>query len=223
MQANPFAILKNKSSLSHAYLVYGEFDEHKDSLAESLENSGVHLNTPGHFIFKDSTFAVEDARNLVEWYYSGRTTNDEDFTLGILAPKVFKKDAQQMLLKLFEEARHPYIFFVFIPKGTEVIETILSRVQVINTDEKDSDIASKFLKLSAGDKLKKVSQDTKGMESSEVRAYTENLVRMLVTYFHSKGSINNKEVLKILMNAQNSLAESYIAPKFILDYVVTMI
>lgn len=223
MQANPFAALSHKENLSHAYLVRGDFASSKEAFAANLRKVNINIDAPGHYIFYGGTFAVDNARDLVAWYHSGRTSNDDSFTVAILAPQVLKKDAQQMLLKIFEESRHPYIFFIFAPGGTEIIDTILSRVQIINIDQEESDIGAKFIKLSISERIKKVAGDIKNMEGPEVRAYTEDLVRNLITYLHSQGMEKNKETISRLMQAQNSLADSHTAPKFILDYIVTII
>lgn len=225
MQANPFAIVSNSKLLSHAYLARGDFSLHKDSLHSALKEAGINVKSPGHYIFDGGTFAVDDAKDLVAWYHSGRTNNNDIFTISILAPKVFRKDAQQMLLKLFEEAKHPYIFFIFIPEGVEILDTILSRVQIIRLQNENKTDIAKFVKLTAGERIKYVAAEIKGMESSDIRIYTENLVRNLIAYFHAEKDFkkNPAPVLTELIKVQNSLAGSHIAPKFILDYVISVI
>lgn len=218
-----FDFLKNKDNLSHAYIVRGDFGSLKEEFGKALKEIGTSISSPGHYIFDGGTFGVDNARELMSWYYSNRGNNDGEYTLVILAPSVFKKDAQQMLLKILEEARHPYMFFIIVPDGIEVIETIISRVQTIRSLKIPGANAEEFVNLAIGEKIKKIAGDTKGMESHEVRVYTENLVRGLIVYFHAKGTKENKDILESLTKAQNALVDSYTAPKFILDYLVTVI
>ncbi len=224
MQANnPFAILEKQEKLSHAYLCYGDFNDCEESFASSLKESGVRLRSPGHYIFEEETFGVDDARNLITWYHSGSTSNDDTHTVAVIAAKVIKKDAQQMLLKILEEAKHPYTFFIFAKPGVEIIDTVLSRVQKIETAQALYKEAKNFIKLTKEEQLKKVAGDIKGLESSEVRTYTEELVRGLISILSEDKKIQNKDVLINLLRIQNSLVESRIAPKFILDYVVSVL
>ncbi len=223
MQANQFAILENKKDLSHAYLCYGDFTECADSFTDVLSKLNIRLRSPGHYIFENETFGVNDARDLIEWYHSGQTSNDDSRTVAVITSSVIKKDAQQMLLKILEEAKPPYTFFIFVKPGTEIIETVLSRVQIINLHWNEDREISKFVNLSPGEKIKKVAADIKGMESSEVRNYTESLARSLI-FFYSK-DLNKENITKTkeLLKIQKFLADSYIAPKFILDYIVTVV
>ncbi len=223
MEANAFDILKKSESLAHAYLCYGDFKDCEDSFSSSLKESGIKLRSPGHYIFEADTFGVPEARDLVAWYYSGKTHNDDTRTVAVIAAKVIKKDAQQMLLKILEEARPPYSFFIFVSPGVEIIDTVLSRVQNIGRIKSTNQDIKGFIKLNTADRLKKVAGDIKGIESSELRAYTEELVRDLIFYFHKENSDESKEKLKTLLQVQNSLIDSHIAPKFILDYVITIL
>jgi DNA polymerase III delta prime subunit len=220
---NPFSVILKKENLSHAYLCLGNFYENKDDFENSLNNLGVKINTPGNFIFIGNTFTRDDADQLNSWYTKGATA-DSPYTIAVISAGTLKTDAQQLLLKVFEEARHPYIFFLFAPYGTEILPTIKSRcslVELANTN--DNKEIQKFIKMSAGERIKHIAEQIKNKESSEVRTFTEELVRNLINHFHADGFGKNKDILNKLLQTQNSLTTGHIAPKFILDYVVTVI
>ncbi len=221
MSANNFANLKNKENLSHAFLYRGKYNDVLPEFTEALTKLSIHLNKPGHFVINGGTFAVDQARELVSWHNRGANSED-DFTVAIIAPDVFKKDAQQMLLKIIEETRENFLIFLFLNSGIDVLDTILSRVQVHSLDTLENLKISKFLKQKTGDKIKTIQEKTKGMESSEIREYTQNLVNEIIIEL-SKDVGDNKNILIKLNTVQNSLTNSYIAPKFILDYVITIL
>ncbi len=221
--ANTFALLENTPQLSHAYLCMGDFDEHRDAFEESLRTINLRLHAPGHFVFIGNTFGKSDADDLIAWYHRGATAEDP-YTIAVLAAGTLKSDAQQMLLKIFEEAKHPYIFFLFAPHGTQILETIRSRCTIIELgEEKTKEDVSSFVQMSAGQRISHVAGITKNKESHQVRTYTEELVRDLIHYFHQKDISTHKDILSKLLQAQTSLTAGHIAPKFILDYVITVI
>lgn len=221
MSKNFFANLKNKENLSHAYLYRGKYQDISSEFADSLKKINIHLNKPGHFIINGGTFAVAEARELVSWHNNG-ANGDDDYTVAVIAPDVFRKEAQQMLLKILEETRENFLIFLFLNSGIDVIDTILSRVQVYYLDNTENLKIIKFLKQNTGDKIKTIQAETKGMESGEIREYTQNLVNESIIEL-SKDVNKNKNILDKLIIVQNSLTNSYIAPKFILDYVVTIL
>jgi len=218
MQANPFSILNNGENLSHAYLCYGDFAVCEESFGISLKSLNIKLRSPGHYIFEKDTFSVDDARDLVAWYQTGRTSNDDTHTVVVIAAKVIKRDAQQMLLKILEEARYPYLFFIFAHPGTDIIDTVLSRVQTIKTDSPINKKVESLMKMNVKDRITEISSNVKGMESSDIRVYTEELVREVIINLHNSKD-KDLEKIKLFMETQTKLVESHIAPKFILDYV----
>ncbi len=233
---NPFTDILKKENLSHAYLCLGDFNYYKNDFEDSLNNLGIKINTPGNFIFIGNTFSKDDADQINSWY-NKNITADANYTICLIASSVIKTEAQQLLLKIFEEARSPYVFFLFTPHGTEVLPTIKSRCSLIELKNvnpiNDGKEIANFISISAGDRIKYVSEKIKNKESPEIRIYTEELVRGLINYFHTNGFEKNppnnnlggqrKNILENLLKAQNSLATGHIAPKFILDYVVTIL
>jgi len=222
MGANNFAILNNNHKLSHAYLCYGDFKNCEESLSLTLENKGVRLRSPGHYIFEKDTFGVNDSRDLINWYQTGATSNSDTHTIAIISAKVIKKDAQQMLLKILEEANYPYSFFIFTPKGTEIIPTILSRVIYIGNLEQTNSEVVDLIKSTTKDRISKVSEIIKKMESHEVRVFTEEFVQNILIQLNQEKN-KDLEKIKLILRAQNALIESRIAPKFILDYILTIL
>lgn len=222
MQANSFAILNNSEKLSHAYLCYGEFQNFEEDLNLALTQKGVRLRSPGHYILEKDTFGVDDAKDLVAWYQAGRTSNNDNHTIAIIASKVIKKDAQQMLLKILEEAKHPYSFFIFTARGTEIIPTVLSRVVYLGEVTNINLEINNLINLTPGERINKVSIIIKNMESPEIRVFVQEFVENILIYLNKE---KNKDLNKIqtFLNVQNALIESRIAPKFILDYILAVL
>lgn len=228
---NPFLNVLKQENLSHAYLCVGDFEQNKNDFEFALNEIGLRINTPGNFVFIGDTFKKSDADDLNTWY-NNNATSDAQYTIAVLAPGTLKIEAQQLLLKVFEEAKYPYILFLFVPNGIDILPTIKSRCSLIELENSiDAKIEiEKFIKMPAGERIKNVAEQIKNKESHEVRTYTEELVRDLIVEFHGQKFENDKDlsrhqtdILEKLLKAQNSLADSHIAPKFILDYVITVI
>ena len=223
---NPFSVILKKENLSHAYLFFGDFESNKINFEASLLGLGLKINTPGNFVFIGNTFGKNEADELNSWYTKGATA-ESPYTIAVISAGTLKTEAQQLLLKVFEEARNPYLFFVFTPYGAEILPTIKSRCSLVELDSVNPPTGvkeiQKFIKMTAGGRVKYVAEQIKNKESSDIRIYTEELVRNLINHFHGDSFKNNKQILENLLKAQNSLASGHIAPKFILDYVVSIL
>lgn len=221
---NPFKILQQTENLNRTYLCNGYYNQNENDFIDVLKNLNINIKAPGHYNFIGNTFGKKDADELNDWYLSNATA-EENHTVAVIAPDTIKDDAQQLLLKLLEEVKPPYVFFLFLPDGFNVLETVKSRSTLIDVAyvyNKDTEVDS-FLKMKTGDRIKKVATDIKKMESSEIRSYTENLNRKLIQHFHNEDFIKNKDLLIKLNKANESLITGHIAPKFVLDYIVTIL
>jgi len=163
----------NKNNLHHAYLIEGDREEIMPELFKFLESLGVKTSANPDFchISVDS-FKIEDARNLKS------VEHEKSFSLGhsslgnrptgdatgeatgkkifLISANNFLLEAQNTLLKIFEEPIENTHFFVIVPDKNTLLKTLVSRFYLIETKispEQELKEAEKFIKMSLKDRI----------------------------------------------------------------------
>jgi len=132
---------------AHAYLIRGSA-ETSQAVLKLLEKSGVR--TKGNadvFVCDYASFSMDDARMLRE-RAALRGTTDTGRIFVISAPAI-ATDAQNALLKTFEEPPAGARFFLVVPSPETLLPTLRSRMQILHIAQQASDSAidvSQFLK-----------------------------------------------------------------------------
>ncbi len=117
------------SNLHHAYLVVGEPAHVEVALHQFFSEQGAKLiGSPDYFAFKEETFGIEEARGLSAWA-SRRAFGERK--IFFLAPQTLTLEAQNALLKTFEEPIAHTHFFLVVPTLETAIPTLRSRMRVI--------------------------------------------------------------------------------------------
>ncbi len=121
-------------------------------------------------------FGIDEARELIE-LSSLKNISASHF---LIATPVITSEAQQSLLKLFEEPQQGTTFVLMIPHGA-LIATLKSRMleypDKIETQKKSSAVAKKFLSLSPKDRSTAITamlKDDEGVRE-RVRAFLDAL------------------------------------------------
>lgn len=140
----------NKNNLHHAYLVEGMRDEIVGEILEFIKSLGIKTvgNADVSHIILDS-FKIEDARNLKSYAQEkGLTSLKKIF---IISTNNFLLEAQNSLLKMFEEPIENTHFFLIVPDASALLKTFVSRFYLIPAEkdlaegEKDTE---KFISMS---------------------------------------------------------------------------
>lgn len=145
----------DQNHLHHAYLIEGESINIIPEIFLLLQNLNIKTTAnPDFYHLELDSFKMEDARNLKS------ITNEKSFSGDIDSKKVFiisansfLPEAQNSLLKVFEEPIANTHFFIITPSIQVFIPTLLSRFYVIKTEliSARQDLAEEaeiFLKLS---------------------------------------------------------------------------
>jgi len=142
---------KKNKSLHHAYLLEGDTDKVFKSLIYFFEkNLGIETyGNPDVVIQKFSSLSVDDARSLKDMASKKPLGERKIF---IISADFLTREAQNSLLKLFEEPTPDTHFFIITRNGESVIPTLKSRLSIVSggDDLSDSDLktyAKNFLKL----------------------------------------------------------------------------
>ena len=131
----------------HAYLVFG-------TLAESIQPR------PGRGLYVarfEKSISVEEVRWLHDYAHQSVGTGTRKVVLG--APGI-SFQAQNALLKIIEETQQSVYFFIFLPSGTNILDTLLSRCYIIETTDGNTETASsefeKFITASPKKRLEMI-------------------------------------------------------------------
>ncbi len=143
-------------ALHHAYTLIGAPGEVLERLFTTLEkvSAGTLAGNPDFYSARHDVFGINESREL-----STRAAN-KSFAGGkrfyIISAESFTIEAQNALLKLFEEPTAGTHFFIIIPQVERLLATLRSRVVIINVEggEKESDLAQKFITASPATRLK---------------------------------------------------------------------
>lgn len=159
---------KEKNSLHHAYLIEGDRDFVVGEIYKFLENDLDFkiIGNPDFWNEEYVVFGIDDARKIKETQIRKSFGNKKIF---ILSCNSMTTEAQNSLLKLFEEPTDGTHFFVVSNSSEFFLPTLRSRMVIIKSadvrrldaDERkykndDTEFVEKFLKTSKSKRLKMI-------------------------------------------------------------------
>lgn len=146
------SVLKHldKNNLHHAYLIEGAREEIVPEVLKFIKSLGIETigNSDVSHIMLD-TFVIEDARNLKSYAVEKGFSSAKKIFM--ISANNFLLEAQNSLLKMFEEPIENTHFFIIIPDANSLLKTLVSRFYFISArkdlavDLKD---AEKFMSMS---------------------------------------------------------------------------
>ena len=204
-------------NLHHAYMVVGDRMLLEESLRHFLELE-MHISLQGNPDFSHrtfETFGIDDARVLTNEHvrkpFAGGRKICVVSTYGITI------EAQNALLKLFEEPIAGNHFFLVIPEDKIIIPTLRSRMVVVRGDIQDtnSELGKVFLRSSIADRLVHVGKivDSKDKEGAK------KLIRSISDEIHVNGITQYPMIVKDLMKAEEYLSDRAPSIKMILEHI----
>ncbi|MEO5635288.1 MAG: hypothetical protein ABIS26_01805 [Candidatus Paceibacterota bacterium] len=144
-----------KENLHHAYLIEGKKEECLSKILEYC--SRVEIRTEGNPDFYEvafDTFKIDDALHIRSLGQDKSFSNQKK--IFIISTNSITIDAQNVMLKIFEEPIMGTRFFVIVPEINSLLKTFASRFYVIknNCENKEGlNEAEKFISLSTRDRL----------------------------------------------------------------------
>jgi DNA polymerase III delta subunit len=115
----------DKDNLHHAYLIEGERKDILSEIFSFMETLGIKTtNNPDFCEIHIDNFKMDEAILL-------RSMTDEkgfssDKKIFIISANQFSLDAEQALLKMFEEPKKDTHFFLIIPDKNALLDTLVS-------------------------------------------------------------------------------------------------
>ena len=213
-------------SLSHhAYLIEGEGSLIIPEICKFLEKSGISIQgNPNVCQEVYENFSIEDSRNLK--LRQGERGNEGDKKIFILDVKSFGHEAQNALLKVFEEPAAETHFFIITPQAANLLDTVKSRLITIRFEgnkNKNLDEATSFLKMKPAERLEYVKKLVKKYEDEEIhdqfKTEALNLVNGVEFILHQKFNKTEPFIFEELAKCRSYLNDRGASVKMILEHL----
>lgn len=205
----------NQRNLHHANLLIGSQEDGESYLRSLCESLGVELkNNPDFFVFRTETFGIDEARELKSIAVRKALTGRKIF---LIVPTLMTLEAQNALLKTFEEPFPDTYFFLVVREEESVLRTLRSRMNAIAvsgvTDSRDE--AENFLKLSLKERI--VFAEVFAIRKNNLSLFLDNLMLNL----REKGG-GDKLVEKIY-KIRRLLLDSTSASRLVLEHLALVL
>ncbi|MBI5139047.1 hypothetical protein HZA26_00320 [Candidatus Nomurabacteria bacterium] len=139
----------DKEKLHHAYLIEGEEEKVIDEVLKFVESLGVGVvGNPDFCHITLDSFKIEDARNLKS--LGGNKAFSSGKKVFIISANNFLSEAQNTMLKIFEEPIENTHFFLITRDINALLPTFVSRFYVIpskSNPSEDLKDAERFIKM----------------------------------------------------------------------------
>lgn len=223
---NELAAIFSGTDLHHAYFIEGNAASVVPELFGLIESKlGIALvGNPDFWHLRLDVLTIDDARRLRE--------RQADMAFGAAAKKIFiietasiTVEAQNALLKIFEEPTRDTHFFLMMPSRWLILPTVRSRLYSINraTEEIDDtpEIASamKFLAAASAERLRLIAPILEEKNKSAAIALVNGLIARVYQSTMPKKNL----VLEELLCLRGYLDDRAASPKLILEHLALVV
>ncbi len=217
---------RKTGALHHAHFIIGG-GEVVPRVLEFLTHD-VGLSTQGNPDFRHiqvDTVTIDHAREF------GHAQDVRDFSGGrkifIIETDVITQEAQNALLKVFEEPTVGTHFFIISPQDM-LLPTLRSRMYVVHTqisdESKIKEEAKSILNLNPAERLTLVKEITDGITDEEkTKQDAIGFLNEIEQELYDGGVEKNEQALRVTQSARASLYDRGAPVKMILEHVVLTI
>ena len=214
----------------HAYFI----QSFKDSVShlKDLLKEKFHIHSaknPDFFHEKFETLGVDDSRRIKEIHISKSFTPNSKRIFIIEAVNI-THEAQNSLLKIFEEPNTDSHFFLIMPSPHILLPTLRSRLNIIRSnviDNKEiietSDAikkAEQFLNLSRKDKVVFVDEMAKDISDEKIhKGEAQEFLAALEVVIYRKKGLEKADGLKAILKARDYINDRSPSVKQLLEFV----
>lgn len=214
-----FESLKKENNLHHAYVCVGGsvsvFEEFENFLTTHLSIRTV--GNPDYRVFEENSMSVDTARELGVLQAQKNLNGGKQ--IFVIKVGSIGEEAQNALLKMFEEPSSDTHFFVFIPQDT-LLPTLRSRVRMLRGDFVEKQAPS-FLKLSLPGRLayiKKITDDISDEKQTKQSAI--DLINQIEgELYQDGGAVTHALTLALCEKARTALFSRGAMTKMLLEHV----
>jgi len=184
-----------KDNLHHAYCFEGNLENIFNLLFSTLEKSlGLKLRgNPDFLLGEYETFGINDGRAINDFQLKKALGEKK---IIIIKTNRITREAQNSLLKMFEEPTENTHFFILLPSAEILLPTLRSRLFIskIETGSEDESLAKKFIKASQKERLDLV----KELIEEKDKAGAINLINQIEKIFAGEKNIKKMSKEDIL-------------------------
>lgn len=221
---NPFQYINALEH--HAYFIHS-FKDVAHKLKEYLKDKFNidHTQNPDFFHEKYESLGIDDSRKIKENHIS-KSFKQGNKRIFIIETLNITHEAQNSLLKVFEEPNEDSHFFLIMPSPHTLLPTLRSRLNIIKPSEQIEegmialDEAVRFLKLSKKEKVdfmdelaKDISDENKSKNDAQ-----EFLAALEYQIYKSKG-IKEKRAINAILKAREYINDRSPSVKQLLEFV----
>ena len=199
-------------NLHHANLLVGTPEEAESYLRSLCDSLDIKLaNNPDFFAFRTETFGIDEARELRLLSTRKSITSRKIF---LITPMRLTLEAQNALLKTFEDPSPDTLFFLAVREEALIVPTLRSRMQAIRIHGNNASMsaeAEKFLSLSIKNRL--LFAKSFADEEKNLSVFLDDLLCLL-----RKRSGMQKSLEKVY-NIKRSIGDSITIPRLVLEHL----
>lgn len=206
----------------HAYFIH-TFNDVIDKLKKFLksEHNIDHLKNPDFFHESYESLGIDESRRIKDLHSSKGFVADSK-RIFIIETKNITHEAQNSLLKMFEEPHEHSHFFIIMPSFESLLPTLRSRLNILNKKENDesTDEAEKFLKLSKKEKVDFVDALAKDISDEKAtKSDAQRFLNSLETFLYKDGVEKNRVKLKAIIKVKDYMNDRSPSIKQLLEYI----
>lgn len=223
-----FEHYKKTGYLHHAYVIEGLHEEVVPRLVKSIEQ---HLAissraNPDFSITRHESFSIDEARALKE--VERRAAWGGDKKIFIIGTLLFPFEAQNALLKTFEEPTSGTHFFIILPRAEILLPTLRSRVLVVDkkgtdTNDEAREIAQNFLDANLENRFSIIKKLVERKDRDLFRRLLDHIEQMLNTRTQGRRSGEVGSIFSEIFQAKIYLATRGSSPKMILEHIAMVV
>ena len=214
---------KKNGSLHHAYAFEGEKTVVVPELFKFLEKDfGIEIKNNPDFSYQEfETFTIDDGRALQEQHGMRSISGKKIF---IISTRFITVEAQNALLKIFEEPSEGTHFFLIMPNIQVLLPTLLSRVVVIESIQQGGaeakTLAKKFISASLPERLLLVKNIVEEKDKGKAIDFVTALEQILAGQLNGAGDKREKAgALTEILMAKKYLHDRAPSVKLLLEHL----
>ena len=225
---NPFEYIKNLEH--HAYFIQSIKDSAEKLKLFLKEKFGIsHTQNPDFYHLKFDVLGIDESRRIKEIHLS-KSFTEGGKRIFIIETFGITHEAQNSLLKIFEEPNVDSHFFLIMPSAEALLPTLKSRLLIIKNNDTENvknnltNDAEKFLKLSKKDRVAFVDEMAKDISDEKLKkSDAQEFLSLLESAIYKKDGLKNTKGLRAILKAKDYMNDRSPSVKQLLEYIALSI
>lgn len=218
---------KNSGILHHAYFIEGEKDIILPELLSFIEKKvKVPIKACADFYHQEyESFGIDDSRELRR--LSSRKAIVGNKKIFVLTFNTITHEAQNALLKLFEEPTPNTHFFIVTLNADKILSTLKSRMFVVHRNyvaEKKNKLSENFFNLSPKERLDFIKDMVENKDKNKAMELLNGLEASIYKKSQKKGlDSENIKILKEIGIVRNYMGDRSPSIKMLLEHIALIL